>query len=368
MMLNAARKKVCSLSSANTPFPQMENEQKFEYIKIPVSLIPELYRGRSGFIDVMSYCFYRASAEMDFDPNNVAKRIVYEYVITKKEKRKVQLPARIVNLLDELDEETEFVEWSEDYRGFYPYLHGDFDPADCDDNLVIDKVEEILSADDGLWDLATDYYCIAQVAKLLKVTCKDVDAIRRIHLQYKTHDRCKAWAWVKFSKLMELANRGEELKAEDIEVYAAHLALKSIIGKKKVGRTESKLVLARMAGCVSSDDCTSEYLSDNPIVARVHKKYSDKDNYRRLMGRLREGFVKFIETIPGKNRLGMFFSYSRDLPKYLFEEEVMKIVEKDKKEAAKIKKRRQRRQKKMGCRPAKGIDLKAHEIPNNLPF
>ena len=346
----------------------MENERKFEYIKIPVSLIPELYRGQSGFIDVMSYCFYRAAAEMNYNPNNVAKRIVYEYLITRKEKRRVQLPSRIVRVLEELDEETNFVEWSEDYRGFYPNLAGDFDPEDVDDNSVISQVEDVLSSDDNLWDLAVDYYCTSQVSKLLRVSVSNLEAIINAHEQFRAHDKCKAWAWVKFDKLLELAKRGQDLKTEDIEVYAAHLALKSIIGKKKVGRTERKLVLARMAGCVSSDDCTDLYLKKSPTVGKVHKKYSDKDNFRRLMGRLREGFVKYIETVPGKNRLGMFFSYSRDLSKYMFEEEVMSIVEKDKKEAAKNKKRMQRRKKKMGCRPAKGMDLKAHDVPQDMPF
>jgi len=351
------------------------DEKRGKYIKIPVSMIPELYRGASGVRDVVLYSLCRKADEMDYDPSNVAKRIVYEAMRENKDKMKVSFPAVInaflkgmaagwgVNELSELDV---------DYRGFHPELGGDFRPLTYDDDYneidVIEAVEDGLKENPSLWDMAVRYYRIGQVANLLHIKVLGIDEIFGTYEKYKRHNQCKAWAWGNFDKLGELYNRGNNLIAEDIEVYAGNLAFKSIIGKKTVGRTESKLVLARMAGCVSTNDCTSLYLEDNPLAARVYKRYSDKENFRRLTGRLRDGYVTYIETIPGKNRLGTFFSFSRDLGKYSFEEEVMKIVEADKKEKAKIKKRMQRRKKRTGCRPAKGMDLKAHQAPPGLPF
>lgn len=344
----------------------MEVEQKFEYIKVPIQMIPLLYDGAIGISKVLTYCIYRAGMQFDISRRNVVRRLVYQYLNVLPEHRKIGIPKKLVEWLDNWDCQYEIRAWNEDYRGFDPNGQ-DYDPVDNEDDSVLDTILATLE-DSHLWDLAEEYYRLGQVANLLNIKIHSTENVIAIHKKFANFDKSKVYAYAKFDKMMELWNRGKNLTEEDIEIYAGNLALKSIIGKKKVGRTERKLVLARMAGCVSSDDCTDLYLKKSPTVGKVHKKYSDKDNFRRLMGRLREGFVKYIETVPGKNRLGMFFSYSRDLSKYMFEEEVMSIVEKDKKEAAKIKKRMQRRKKKMGCRPAKGMDLKAHDVPQDMPF
>lgn len=353
----------------------MDEKRKFEYIKIPVSMITLLYDGWNGFHVVICYCLCRTSEEMDFDSNNVAKRIVYEAMLKEKGARKVEFPAIIENFLERFASSlgvNELSDLDDGYRGFYPDQGGDFNPETLDNDHnevnIIDEVNLEFQNNPHLWDAAVHYYRLGQLANLMKIKLFGTDEIINIREQYKWHDKCKAWAWVKLDKLAELHNK-RELQDDDIEKYAAFLAMKSIIGKNKVGRAESKLILARMLGFVKSEECDRFVAENNDeSLVRIFKKYSNKENFRRLMGLLRDGYVKYIETIPGKNRLGLFFSFTRDLPKYSFEEEVMKIVEADKKEKAKIKKRMQRRKKRTGCRPAKGIDLKAHQAPPGLPF
>lgn len=318
----------------------------YNYVKIPVSLIPTLYKGRKGVMDVILYCIYETSKTFDFDSNNVARRLVYEFCNTDIRKRMTDIPEELKQMMYKLDKEASFLE--DDYRGF-THDGTSYDPLDENKESVIDRVEKELADNNELWETATDYYQIDQAAKLHNIRIHNIGNVIDVRQKYKDCDNCRAFAYAKLSKLVELADK-KALQPEDIEIYAGNLAFKSIIGKAKVGRTETKLVLARMVGCVSADDVTDDYLEYNPIAARIFKKYSDKGNFRRLAGRLRDGYLKFIETVPGKSRLGTFFSFTRDLSKKDFEQAILDIVREDKKKAERMKKRIQRKRKAMGCR------------------
>lgn len=336
----------------------------YDYIKIPISIIPNLYKGKDGLIEVASYCLYHAGLKLDIDKKNIAKRLVYEYHITPENKRRTIIPDKLEILLDQIDKEHPFTD--DEYRGFQ-------DPKDynieSEDGLsIISLVNTYFCDDNTLFELAEKYYRIDQAAKLLKVNNVNTNTVIQAYDRLKEHDNCRAYAWAKMEKIMELIHRSDNLKTEDIEIYTGNLAFKSIIGKAKVGRTESKLVLARMAGCVSCDDVTPEYLERNPNAARLYKKYSDKENFRRLTGRLRDGYVKYIQTVPGKNRLGMFFSFSRDLSVKDFNNAIEEMVIADRKKAERDKKRIQRKRKKMGCRKAVENVTVTHKTKKPQPF
>ena len=353
----------------------MEEGQKFRYVKVPIQMIPLLYDGIIGIKTVCLYSLYRAGMQFDISEKNVIRRLVYQYLNVEPKNRKVGIPKELVDWLDDWDDKFDIIGWNADYRGFDPNGQ-DYDPMDSEDDYVIDTIFSAIK-DTPMWDLAEEYYRLGQVANLLKIKIPSTDIIIETHKKYEVYDNTKIYAYAKFDKMLELWNREKNLTEEDIEIYAGNLALKSIIGKKKVGHTDSKLILARMAGCVGKDDVTEDYLANcNPNAAKVYKKYSDKDNFRRLAGRLRDGYVKYIEVLPGKPRYGYFFSFSRDLSKNELESEIESMIADEKKEAARNRKRLERKRKKAKCRKMVGLNVTSVQerkktsslLPNRLPF
>lgn len=318
-------------------------------------MIPLLGIGREGLIDVALYSIYRTAMQFDIDENNVARRLVYEYHITDSKKRRTQIPKKLMDFLGQLNMETNFIESNEDYRGFY--ADGTtYDPTDDYSNSIIDIVERRFANDPDMWEIALEYYHIDQAAKLLEISVYDTDRIISVHKEFQEHDLCRAWARANFQKLSELIKK-KDLSQDDIEDYAAYLTLKSRIGHNTVGRVTSKQFKARLAGCVNTDDCTEEYLENNPNAAYLYKKYSDKERLRRLMGRLRGRYLKFIETVEGKPAAGWFYTFSRDMTVEEFKKSISDMMIEDKKEKAKNRKRRERKRKKMGCRPSAKIKI-----------
>lgn len=337
-------------------------------------MIPLLYDGAIGLRNVLTYCVYRAGLQFDITPENVVRKLIYQYLNVEPENRPISIPNALNKWLDEYDENYLIKEMNWDYRGFDPHNHIDksYDPCDIDGESIIDT----LVLPEELWDLAEEYYRLGQVSNLLHIRIPDVDSVIAIHKKLSVFDYSIPYAYAKFDKLQELYRRRNNLEKEDIEIYAGNLVLKSCIGKKKVGRINTRLFLARMVGCVREDDVTPDYLANNPKAAEVYKKYSDKDNFRRLMGRLRDGYVKYIEVLPGKPRYGYFFSFSRDLSKKEFENEIEAIIINDKKKSARNRKRLERSRKKMKCRKMVGLKVMTEQdkkkvfsnVPEGLPF
>lgn len=325
--------------------------EKFSYIKIPVSMIPLLYDGRQGLIDVLLYGIYN-TAKFDCDDYNIARQLLYSYMCQDPKKRRVSIPERLYTYLDGMDWESDMGLSDNDYRGFTKD-GSEFDPETILLGNVIPLLAEELNEQPELHDLAREFYCIRQCAEMLGIGIPDTDLVIQKHELYKDHDECRVFAYAKLDNIMKLISKGDKITSEDIELFAGYLAFKSILGRNKIGRAEKSLVVARMMGCVSSNDIEddgSNIISETSL--RIFKKYSDKENFRRLTGRLRDGYVKYIQTVPGKNRLGMFFSFSRDLSVKDFNSAIEEMVIADRKKAQRDKKRIQRKRKKKGCRKA----------------
>lgn len=333
--------------------------EKFSYIKIPVSMIPLLYDGRQGLIDVLLYGIYN-TAKFDCDDYNIARQLLYSYMCQDPKKRRVSIPDRLYTYLDGMDWESDMGLSDNDYRGFTKD-GSEFDPETILLGNVIPLLAEELNEQPELHDLAREFYCIRQCAEMLGIGIPDTDLVIQKHELYKDHDECRVFAYAKLDNIMKLISKGDKITSEDIELFAGYLAFKSILGRNKIGRAEKSLVVARMMGCVSSNDIEddgSNVISESSL--RIFKKYSDKENFRRLIGRLREGYVKYIEVLDGKPRYGYFFSFSRDLSKRDFESAISDMIVANKKDAAKKRKRLERKRKKMKCRKQIGVEV---EVP-----
>ena len=329
----------------------------YSYIKVPVSMIPMIYRGYTSICDILLYGVYDKARDIDADPENVTKHILYKFL--NGNKNSLPLPKSIHDTLLQMDEDCPFIECNEDYRGFL----GDgvtFWPEDEECNAVIDRLDDEFSDNSGLWNLAVEYYQVSHAFAFLELSYKGTfESIADTYNRLKYHNSCKAWGYVNVSNLMNLMSKRDAATDEEKELLAAVAALKGIIGKRTVWYADTKLILARMAGMVKADDALSGI--EDEEAQRVYRKYSDKDNFRRLKGRLREGYVKHIDIVNGCNRLGTFFSFSRDLSVADFNKAIGEIVAERRKKAACSRKRKERHNKKLGCRPSQSKNLSLHE-------
>lgn len=335
----------------------MKEKRGYSYIKVPVSMIPMIYRGYASLIDILLYGMCHIARNIEPDPDNVTKRILYTFLYGKK--KSLSLPLAIHRKLMQMEQECSFIGFGDDYRGFLP--DGvTFYPTDEDDNSVIDRLDEVFEEDSGLWNLAREYYQVSHAFELLGLSYNGVfEHIANTYNRLKHHNYCNAWGYLKVQNLMNLISKRDDVTPEELEVFAAAAALKGIMGKRTVWYAETKLILARMAGMVKADEPLNGI--DDEEAKRVYKKYSDKDNFRRLKGRLREGYVKYIDNVSGCNRLGTFFSFSRDLSVADFNKAIGEIVAERRKTAARSRKRKERHYKKLGCRPSQSENLNVHE-------
>lgn len=329
----------------------------YSYIKVPVSMIPMIYWGYASMVDILLYGVYHIARNVEPDPDNVTKCIIYTFLNGRK--NNLSLPLAIEKKLMQMEDECPFIGWNDDYRGFLP--DGvTFSPTDEDDNSVIDRLNEIFAEDSGLWNLAVEYYKVSHAFDLLEITYNGTfENIANTYNRLKFHNNCSAWGYLKVQNLISLMKKGNDVTKEELEVFAAAAALKGIMGKRTVWYAETKLILARMVGMVKADDPLCGF--DDEELRRIYKKYSDKDNFRRLKGRLREGYLKYIDNVKGCNRLGTFFSFSRDLSVADFNKAIGEIVAERKKTAARSRKRKERYFKKLGCRPSQSENLNVHE-------
>lgn len=315
-------------------------------------MIPLLYNGRSGLVDVLLYGIYN-TARFDCDYQNVARQLLYTYMCQEPKKRRVSIPKELHEFLKALDCNCDNELSEDEYRGFSN--GGEFAPLTSSYGNLIERLCKMFNDNPSFYNLAREFYCIRQCAELLGICVPDTDIIIQRHEHYRDHDSCRAFAYAKLDNFMKLINKGDDLSTEDIELFVGYLAFKSILGRNKIGRAEKSLVVARMVGRVSSNDVEDDGSSiDSPSLQRIFRKYSDKENFRRLIGRLREGYVKYIEIMPGKPRYGYFFSFSRDLSKMDFYSAINDLVVANKKESARNRKRLERKRKKMKCRKQVG--------------
>jgi hypothetical protein len=333
--------------------------EKFSYIKIPVSMIPLLYNGRSGLIDVLLYGIYN-TAKFDCSPENMARQLLYTYMCQDPNKRRASIPSQLEEILDCYDNDSDNELTENEYRGFSK-AGNEFNPSSSLFGELIETLCRLFNSNPNIYKLAKDFYCIRQCAEMLGIQVTNTDSILQRHEWYQEHDSCRVFAYAKLDNFTKLIDKGDNLTNEDIELLVGYLAFKSILGRNKVGRAEKSLVLARMMGYVSPNNIEDDGSNiDSPSLLRIFRKYSDKENFRRLVGRLREGYIKYIEVMAGKPRYGYFFSFSRDLSKMDFFSAIDDLVVANKKESARNRKRLERKRKKMKCRKQVGT---AEDLP-----
>ncbi len=312
-------------------------------------MIPLLFNGRNGLIDVYLYSIYN-TANCESDDTNVVRQLLFTYMCQDSTKRRAGIPRKLQEFLDDLDSANNGELSDNEYRGF---SQGGYDFAPCSDSVgdLIPFLLTELQKRPEMLSLAKEFYSIRQCAEMLDIVVPDAGLIINAHNFYKNYDACKKkYASIKLDKFHYLINEGNSLSTEDIEKFAGYIALKYILRRDKVGRTDRLHVAALMAGFYDKikDVDVMEYLQTEE-QKKIFKRFSDKENFRKLIDRLRGGYFKFIQTVPGQNKLGLFFAENPKISVKEFNEAIEEIVIADRKQYQRDKKRILRKRKRAGC-------------------
>lgn len=303
-------------------------------------MIPLLLRGRGGIATVAYYGIYHAVQTFNAPDEDVARQVCYTFMNNDSKKRRCSLPAELHAFVSGFDLTEGFSD--DEYRGF----HGDteFTPMTFEANDAIETLLHALKSTPKMMELAREFYRIRQGAELLGIIIPDIDSILQIHNKYIKYDDCKVFGQIRIQKIMKLYSEGA-LTEEQCVMLAAFVSLSSIKGKRTVAVTDKEHVLARMMGKVSPSEIDEDEIKFDPLLERVWKRYNNKEYWRRLTGMLRGGYVKFIQPLRDRQRLGTFFTFSRDMTEEEFVKAAEQLATERKKQKAVIRKRVERKRK-----------------------
>lgn len=76
-------------------------------------MIPMIYRGYTSIKDMLLYGVYQIARNVDPDPDNVTKHILYTFLNGKK--NSLSLPMAIERKLMQMEDECPFIDCNDDY-------------------------------------------------------------------------------------------------------------------------------------------------------------------------------------------------------------------------------------------------------------
>lgn len=372
--------------------------EKYRYVKVPFRLIPLAFKP-NGLEKLVLYSIYSEALDISFDTENVAKRILYVYINGNSQKYGMPLPNVISKVLDDMEDECSFIGENSEYRGFTPCFGApSFDPIDESNNSVIHRLNERFDKDENLWFHATMYYRLGNLFKLVGISTslpyERLDQIFNLYCSsengYKTTDWDKGHGSINLTIAVQLYLDEVKLQQEKDSIskreyskalkdiferkvmLAADMAMKSIKGRKAIGNATKSEILARMIGMrhISEEvDLDDPELDDD--CKALYLKYSDKENFRRIIGRMRGSYFNRIEVFKGSEASGYFFTNSRDMTVDEFIDGASKIRDDKRKEKHKYCMRRYRQKNKSNTFKNNGLSLpkkKKQTIQQNIPF
>lgn len=304
-------------------------------------MIPLIFKGKEGLVDVMTYGIYNAVSTFNAPDSDVVRQVLYTYMNSGSKKTVCNLPKELQAFVAGFDLTEEFS--FDEYRGFSTDGK-EFNPLTGDMDEAIYLFENALNDNPKMKELAIEFYRIRQGCNLLGITISDIDAIRMVHEKYRRYDGFRVFGQAKLKFFMNLYQKRYTTEEERV-LLAAYISLRSIMGKKTIDVTDKEHVLARMMGKVTPSEISETEILSDTNLASVWKRYNDWEYWRRLLSMLRGGYVKHIQPLKDRPRLGTFFTFSRDMSEKEFISQAEKLAVERKKEKALIRKRVERKRK-----------------------
>jgi len=257
----------------------MADEPK--YIAFPLSLISGL---PDNLNEIFDYGILRFAETIELaDMETAYKQVLYAYY-------RGTLSSNLLVMINALIDDDKFLP-DDDYSGFT----GEGDTFDPETGL-----EEFAAAgaDDPAFEAAcSQFWKLRQALSVLKVTSSNYD--RLIASGEKTQalieEREKIGGrdvTVMMNVDMVFSYYKENKSAYEIDLLRAFLAIKSIIGNKKLVATTKDYILTRMVGARTKDQL-GPVLHNTPVLKNTYELYSKRYHMDKLLDELlARGFLK----------------------------------------------------------------------------
>ena len=243
----------------------MSKDNSFDksYVHFPAYLIRDIFKDKYHTIDkILTLGIYRFAIRNKYTDEAVAKHVLYLLYQNK-------LPARLLKSINNLD--SEIIGQDEDYKGFNS--EGVFE--------AYEEVSELIKhfeTHEALKRYAVLYYQVSLAFKILGITGNEASIIEKAQ-NIEKGIPTKNTVLFMISKSLLFDFRDNEKAELEIAQLMAFTAIKSIIGKKKYGKTNKSHILARMFGYASVKD-----VPENPCD--FYKKYSKRYHIDRIIQQL----------------------------------------------------------------------------------
>lgn len=229
----------------------MENDR---YIQFPISLLSGIHKDRSTAInEIVLMGIYGYSKRFKYDLRALAKQIIYMVYRSELSEFKA--------MLNEVGAKS--IGNDDDYNGFNGKV---FDPADEIHELL--QVFEMYSI---IKEYAIDLYQFHLALESISLRCEIERTLKKAKEIYNKTQKGDAMAMIKASILLDFRDNYKT----DFEVtqLLAYCALKSIIGKKKVRKTNRTHLVCRMLGYKSKKEISNEVLNESEFKRIIDVRY-----------------------------------------------------------------------------------------------
>jgi len=267
----------------------MNDTAKIEkkYIQFPLCMLQKLaIEPQKTINSIISYGFIYFAKRQKYDLPNVARQVYYDWVHDK-------VDGELFECLEEL-ENTENLTKDLDYKGFV------FDGFDSDE---IGNLKSLLEKYPKVSELAIEHYQLHTACeffdfpKLHKLNLENIIKQSNEVEDFKNLHESKFGKQPLPSISLEMLN-SFYANPDNIELFLAYIAVKSLQGQKKFTATNKDAVIMRMIGA-KSKEALAETLK-NKALKELYNKYINRYWADKLLNEL---FIKgFIKSKVGYKR------------------------------------------------------------------
>lgn len=278
----------------------MENKSKRNdrYILIPLCLLQGTYQKQKiGWEIIICFGIVNYAKKIKYDINNVAKQLMYAYYRNKN-----MIQNELFETLERLIGDQKLTT-DEQYNSFNDKS---FEPLETSSELL-----DLFEGDPAFKEASILRYQIEQAVSMnnLGLILASMDDTLWWYNQGLTYlndfeRKFGKDCWLSVKPLQAIDFRDSN---EDLDLYRAYLAIKSLIGYKKYIETTRSVILMRMFGS-KSYQALQDFLKSNPSVKDHFDKYSRTDkamryNFNKLFtGLFSRGFIRGKLFVRGISR------------------------------------------------------------------
>jgi hypothetical protein len=236
----------------------MRDNSKYHYIQFPISLLRNLYLEKESTMNnILDYGILKYSTKLSYTIEAVAKQTIYFYFRGKNDRLRKLMNDFDLFEIGEADESELFYD-----ETFHP-----------PQNLV-EEVLRLFKESHELQLLAIKYFQLHLALEFLEMK-GSIDSIVKNGERISSNvNEKEPFVMAKTNLIVEF--RDKDKSEQQLLLFASYCAIKSILGKKDIVKTNKALILSRMFGYRSTKDLPINLQSNGAFLKYCNRYHMDK--------------------------------------------------------------------------------------------